>query len=189
VGNDKEYRLPVQHIDMRQESFPGVILDLGGGGEGVIGKMSGERVILIDICLEDLEAISNYAIKLTMHARNLMFLDNSFDTVACFFSMMNVPKRDRGKVLAEAKRVLKPGQKMVFWEALIPKQQSDDPLVFLVPMEIYLPNGRIISTSHSVTWKGQDHNLEEYLELAEANGLEVEHTETCEDWFKLILRK
>ena len=186
--NEKEFSLPVQHIDMRQESFPGLILDLGGG-EGVIGKISGERVVAIDICLEELEATSNYALKLIMDARNLMFLGNSFDTVTCFFSMMNVPKRDRGMVLAEAKRVLKPGKKMVFWEAVIPEQQPEDPPMFSIPLEIYLLNDRIIQTSYSVTWRGQDHNLDEYLELAEANGLEVEHTETCEDWFKLILIK
>ena len=185
----KEFRLPVQHIDMQQESFPGLILDLGGGGEGVVGKISGERVVAIDINLKELEETRNSALKVVMDARNLLFLGDSFDIVTCFFSMMYVPKRDRGQVIAEAKRVLKPNKNMIFWEAVIPPKEPDNPAVFVVPMEIALPGGSTISTSYGVPWKGQDHNLDDYLEIAETNELIVEHTETHENWFKLIVRK
>lgn len=185
----REYWLPVQHIDMQHECFPGLILDLGGGGEGVVGKISGERVVAIDINLKELEETRNSALKVVMDARNLLFLPDSFDSVTCFFSMMYVPKRDRGQVIAEAKRVLKPDKKMVFWEALIPPKEPEDAAVFIVPLEITLPGGEVISTSYGVPWKGQDHYLDEYLEIAESNELIVEHTETQESWFKLILRK
>lgn len=44
-------------------------------------------------------------------AQNLQFPDETFDTVVCTYSLCNVP--DDARVVAEMKRVLKPGGKLI----------------------------------------------------------------------------
>ena len=40
--------IETQHINMSDVELSGRILDIGGGGEGIIGLLKGERVVAID---------------------------------------------------------------------------------------------------------------------------------------------
>jgi hypothetical protein len=42
------HRVEPQSLTLKPVETPGWILDLGGGGEGVIGRLCGERVVAID---------------------------------------------------------------------------------------------------------------------------------------------
>ncbi len=70
----------LDHIDR-----DGFILDIGGGGEGVIGKLMGEKVIAIDFKKEELLEAAEGPLNIIMDARELKFLDESFQTVTAFF--------------------------------------------------------------------------------------------------------
>jgi len=89
-------------IDLSNIELKGRILDIGGGGEGVIGQFKGEQVVAIDPNRSELEeAKSTKDLKIVMDAKDLQFLDNTFDTVTAFFTMMYIPIADHKKVFEE----------------------------------------------------------------------------------------
>ena len=70
------------------EKLTGSILDIGGGGECVIGRIYGNRVIAIDNSREELEEAPDCCEKRLMDATELTFPDQSFDYVTFFYSLM-----------------------------------------------------------------------------------------------------
>src|SRR5690348_1504129 len=85
---------PKMHVFERQDfavsdfRASGYILDIGGGGEGIIGQMKPSQVIAIDLVKRELEEAPPGPLKIVMDATDLKFLDRSFDTVTAFFSLM-----------------------------------------------------------------------------------------------------
>ena len=92
-----------------KKDFSGRILDIGGGGEGVIGRVYGAQVTAIDISPEELAEAPGGFEKLVMDAGNMTFPDESFDHVTAFFSFLFIPKADHKQVISEIARVLRPG--------------------------------------------------------------------------------
>ena len=89
MGAEDDYYL-FEPVELEVEDFPseGYILDIGGGGEGVIGRLKGQDVIAIDQRQEELEDAAEGPLKIVMDARELKFLNESFTTVTAFFSLM-----------------------------------------------------------------------------------------------------
>ena len=52
-----------QNVKLEPIETNGFILDLGGGEEGIIGKLNGNQVISIDKKIEELEEINNDSVK------------------------------------------------------------------------------------------------------------------------------
>ena len=86
-----------------------LVLDLGGGGEGVIGQLRGRQVVAIDTRRQELEECAPGPLKIVANAKELPFLDEAFDAITAFFFLMYVSVSDRARVLEEAYRVLRPG--------------------------------------------------------------------------------
>lgn len=105
-------------ITLRRE-LTGRILDLGGGGEGIIGRVYGPQVIAIDTRQEELDEAPDGFEKQVMDARSLSFEDASFDHVTSFYTMMYISSSDHEQVLREARRVLRPGGSLHIWDAEI----------------------------------------------------------------------
>src|SRR5579864_4997675 len=82
---------PKMHVFDRQDftvadfQASGYILDIGGGGEGIIGLMKPSQVIAIDLSKQELEDAPAGPLKIIMDATDLKFLDTSFDTATAFF--------------------------------------------------------------------------------------------------------
>ncbi len=68
-------------VDMRGVYLQGRILDIGGGGEGVISRLCGNGVIAIDKRRDELLKSPDIGLKIVMDACNMGFLDCSFDVV------------------------------------------------------------------------------------------------------------
>ena len=71
-----------------KEKLTGSILDIGGGGEAVIGQIYKDRVTAIDNCKEELEEAPDCCSKQLMDATELSFPDDSFDNVTFFYTLM-----------------------------------------------------------------------------------------------------
>lgn len=71
-----------------KETLTGSILDIGGGGEAVIGQIYKDRVTAIDNCEEELEEAPDCCCKQLMDATELLFPDDSFDNVTFFYTLM-----------------------------------------------------------------------------------------------------
>ncbi len=85
----------------------GSILDIGGGGEAIIGQMYGDKVTAIDNRQEELDEAPNCCTKLLMDAEKLSFFDGSFDNVTFFYTLMYMSEEIQRKAIFEATRVLK----------------------------------------------------------------------------------
>lgn len=99
-----------------KEKLDGSILDIGGGGEAVIGQIYKDRVTAIDNRQEELDEAPDCCIKQLMDATELLFPDNSFDNVTFFYTLMYMTEETQRKSICEAARVLKAGKMMNIWD-------------------------------------------------------------------------
>ena len=157
---EKRYFLfDTQEITVDDFDAAGYILDIGGGGEGIIGILKGERVIAIDLRKEELEEAADGPLKIIMDARDLQFLDSTFNTVTSFFALMYIKSRpDYDQVFREVHRVLKPGGKFLIWDAIVPQRLDDDKDIFVIPISARV-NDTEIETGYGQPWPKEKHDL------------------------------
>lgn len=129
-------------IELKQE-LQGSILDIGGGGEGVIGRLYGSQVVAIDNRQEELDETPAGFEKVLMDARHLTFANESFDHVTFFYSLMFMDTETQGQAMEQAVRVLKTGGKLHIWDAEI---VTAYPEPFVVDLDIQLNSEQLHTT-------------------------------------------
>jgi ubiquinone/menaquinone biosynthesis C-methylase UbiE len=167
----------------------GLILDIGGGGEGVIGQLKGKQVVALDLSKRELEdAPGEPLLKIVMDARDLKFLDNTFPTATVFFTFMYMDPGDHAKVFEELRRVLKPGGRLLIWDVVFPEKKTDPRQIYVMyPIHVQMPKAEI-STGYGVKIV-EKQGLEHFLALAKQAGFEVVRQEPQKGWFSLELKK
>lgn len=166
------YLLEQQEVVVKDFDYPGLILDIGGGGEGVIGRLKGARVIAVDISKRELEDAPDGPLKVVMDARDLKFVDGSFQAATSFFTLMYIRGSDHPKVFSEVFRVLKPGGTFLVWEVVLPRRLDESKDVVVIPLTIKLP-GEEIGTGYGTRWPEKRQDLSYYRQVAEAAGFQV----------------
>ncbi len=169
---DRVYEMEKHSINLKPITSNGRILDIGGGGEGIIGQLMGNNVISIDISAEELMEAPEGPLKIIMAAEELRFLSNSFNTVTAFFALMYIKKEMHRKVLEEIYRVLKLDGELLIWDVTIPAFDGGSRDIFLIPLEVVLPE-KVLSTSYGVKWLEKDQCIDYYIRLAEMVGFKV----------------
>lgn len=169
----KYYWLETCEVKLAHLPFDGWILDIGGGGEGVIGQLMGSQVVAIDRRMEELEEAAPGPLKIVMDAGDLKFLDETFSAITAFFCLMYIREEDSLRmILREAYRVLKPGGQLWVWDASIPKREGITQEVFVVPVQIELPDGKRIETGYGQRWPKDVRDGNYYERLAAEFGFE-----------------
>ncbi len=151
-----------------KSDLKGSILDVGGGGEAVIGQVYGGRVTAIDNRQEELDEAPNCCVKLLMNAEELSFADASFDNVTFFYTLMYMTKETQIKAICEAARVLKDGGTMCIWDCTI---LSAYPEPFVADLDIQLV-GKRIHVSYGVV-KRDTQSSDSIKQLLENAGLNI----------------
>ncbi len=164
---------PMQDVVLHSCPGEGLILDIGGGGEGIIGRLMGDRVVAVDLSREELVNAPSGNIKMVMDARELAFLDNSFHTATSFCTLMYIKdQEEQRQVLTEVLRVLKPGGRFLIWDVVVPAEHKEGKTTAVFPLKISLP-GDTVHTAYGVAWPQEPHDLAYYARLAALAGFEV----------------
>jgi ubiquinone/menaquinone biosynthesis C-methylase UbiE len=187
-GDLPKHFIEAQSINLTPLKAEGFILDIGGGGEGIIGQLMGERVIAIDLYKEELDEAPKGPLKVVMDARELNFLDETFNIVTAFFALMYIHNRDHKRVFEEVYRVLKPGGQFLVWDVVIPEQPENGKDIFVVPVEIELKN-KLIKTAYGTSWKGKEQNYEYFEQIAAETGFEILDKDEYDDVYFIRLGK
>jgi ubiquinone/menaquinone biosynthesis C-methylase UbiE len=162
------------------QDFPaeGYILDVGGGGEGIIGILKGERVVAVDPHKSELEEAPAGPLKIIMDATHLQFLDATFGAATAFFSLMYVRETcDLQKVFGEVFRVLRPGAPFLIWDVLVPKRVDERKDLCGIRLSVQVA-GREICTGYGQPWPRQKRTTAFYLDLARKAGFRVVEQKT-----------
>ncbi|MCJ7623049.1 MAG: class I SAM-dependent methyltransferase [Anaerolineaceae bacterium] len=174
-----------QEIDFSDFECEGFILDIGGGGEGIIGQLKGSQVIAIDPKKRELENAADGPLKIIMDARELKFLDGSFQTATAFYSLMYMSEEIQKVVLKEIHRVLKTKGELIIWDISLLQPFDTTKRGFIVPLKVKLPD-RVIETGYGNPWPENDHDISYYRQLAEETGFIL--LETSVDGINLVMK-
>jgi SAM-dependent methyltransferase len=186
---DRVHFWPRQDIVVDDFDVAGYILDIGGGGEGVIGQLKGERVIAIDKQKRELEEAAPGGLKIVMDATDLQFLDCTFEVATAFFSLLYIKDQAANeKVFREVFRVLVPGGRFLIWDAALPTRPDTDKDVVAVMLTVKLP-GREIKTGYGTRWPPEEKDAAYYVQLAQRTGFSLVAQRQEDRLFFLELRK
>ncbi len=173
-GSDFDRLYFVDHAEFEMIEFPseGWVLDVCGGGEGIIGRMKGSNTVSIDRNLSELIEAPKGPLKIQMNAGELMFLDKTFSTAAMFFGLMFIPVHDHQQVLKEIYRVLQHRGKVYVWDGILPTRNGNKQPYVAIRLKIHL-NGKVIETSYGTQWPPFELNSDYYCTLATEIGFKV----------------
>jgi len=178
-------RTEIKSIEMSPIETDGLILDIGGEGEGIIGKLNGIQVIAVDTSKRELHEIETESLKVVMDSTDLKFLPKSFDVCTAFFSLMYISKNKHLKVFEEVHRVLKDNGRFLIWDVRIiesHKKYKD----FVVLLRVKLPSEEI-ETGYGVKW--QTEGIEHFKELARKTKFRIVKEWNKDEIFPLELSK
>ena len=169
---EKMFFIDPHLIDLTNVELNGRILDVGGGGEGIIGIYKGVQVIAIDRRKSELEeAADGEYLKIIMDAKDLQFLDETFETVTAFYTLMYVPMENRKEIFEEIHRVLKKGGELVLWDMTIPKKEDSDKEFYGAKVKVIIGD-KEIDTGYGTHWN-KEQDLKYFIELGKNVGFEV----------------
>ena len=167
-----------------KENLDGSILDIGGGGEAVIGQIYKDRVTAIDNRQEELDEAPDCCGKQLMDATELLFPDNSFDNVTFFYTLMYMTEETQRKSICEAVRVLKAGKLMNIWDCDI---RSAYPEPFIVDLDIRTGSNTIHTTYGIV--KKDTQSSDSIIHILEQAGLSIECLQKKDGQFHIQCKK
>lgn len=183
IDQNRIFRLDPQIVAIEDFPAEGFILDIGGGGEGTIGQLKGTQVIAIDSSHRELEGAPDGPLKILMDARDLKFLDSTFNTVTGFFAFMFIPPVDHSQVFQEIYRVLAPNGHFFFWEVEIQQRSNPQQEMLVFPLQVKLPTD-VINTGYGTPYTEKPLTLEDYIALAERTGfIALEQTRSGQTFF------
>ena len=168
-----------------KHELEGSILDIGGGGEGTIGRLYGTQVIAIDNRQEELDEAPGGFEKVLMDARSLDFPDEHFDHVTFFYSLMFMDADTHKQAVSEAARVLKKGGYLHIWDAEIVSAYPDP---FVVNLDIQLPT-ELVHTTFGIIRNIKNQTVESVGKLCIKCGMSLCELHSENGLFHLVFNK
>jgi len=188
ILKERTYNVGLHTINLTNIKLTGRILDLGGGGQAIISQCKGEQVVAIDSNRNELEeSPDNKALKVIMNAKELKFLDNTFDTVTAFFTFMYIPVEDYEIIFKEIYRVLKIGGAFVIWDVVMPVKGNDKRDIFFIELKVKISN-KIEEAGFGVSWN-KEINADTFTNLVKNIGFETLESKLEEKTIFIRLRK
>jgi len=169
-----------------QEIPKGKVIDIGGGGEGVMAQVGGAAVVAVDKLVSEIHEARGkapHAAWVVADGAELPFQSHSFDGATAFFSCMYMANDLKEKVLKEAWRVLRQGGEFWIWD--VPMTARGD--LFAIRLQVDCPDGRTVNTAYGV--KAKDQSVAGIAQLLREAGFEPEYAANRKRWFSIKARK
>jgi ubiquinone/menaquinone biosynthesis C-methylase UbiE len=170
---------PEQYISI-EETPKGRVIDIGGGGEGIIAQAGGSRIFAVDKFMSEILEAKDKASSshwLVANAGKLPYSSASFANATAFFSCMYMSEEMKKQVFRETHRALKPGGEFWIWDANIaPKQKA-----YGIRLHVAFPVQRSTKTMYGTRIKNQS-SAAICAQLQEA-GFETEVVSNQRHWF------
>jgi len=164
------------------------VLDIGGGGEGFIGNIYGNHAVAIDIREDELLETDNDALKIVMDAKDMSFVDNSFDTVTLFYSLMYMKESIKEAVLKEAYRVMSNGGFLYIWDNEIPKYEGGSKDVYVSQLHVTY-NNQLTTTGYGIGLDDQGQSMNHIIKALKTAGFKNIQESVVNEHFKIKCRK
>ena len=164
----------------------GSIIDIGGGGEGVIAQFGGDRVTAIDKRQSEIDEAIDKAPEakwIVADALDLPFENEEFDNATAFFSGMYMSHKDKRKVIKEVYRVISSSGEFWIWDSKI----NTDKEQFIITLTISLPEKEKFNTGYGTRITKQNEGI--YKEYLNEAGFSIEEIEVKKHWFFIKARK
>ena len=160
------------------KTLRGRILDVGGGGECMIGRVYGAQTVAIDVDAQELAEAPDVCEKCVMDARSLDFPDGCFDHVTAFYALLYMDAEGQRRAIAEAARVLRTGGSLCIWDT----ETADGEPPYLAELDVDAA-GQTIRVSYGVIKDDAGQTMERTVRLCEEAGLHVVQAERMEKQF------
>ena len=182
------FETPVQKRELEKLPREGLIIDIGGGGEGLVSQIETSRVCAVDINLNKIrEALIHGHVSqwILSDGRRLSIKDESFSVATIWFSLGYV--RDwasKAQVLSEAARVLEHSGHISILGAKISCSEPK----FVLRAHFHFPDGSVSQMSYGMSG-GQKQDSQTVFKLLQ----ELDYSDiSCRDnehWFRIEAKK
>jgi ubiquinone/menaquinone biosynthesis C-methylase UbiE len=163
------------------ESIPdGSVIDIGGGGEGIIAQIGKKRITALDKHQSEINEAKRHAPSanwVLADATDLSYSNDYFDNATAFFSGMYMSMETFDKVCKEVFRVIKTNGEFWIWDAKI----SDNKDLFIIRLQITLPGGKKVKTGYGT--KAENRGITEITQKLIDAKFHIDKTENHGKWF------
>ena len=164
-SQDRIYFLEKQEVTVNDFDASNFVLDIGGGGEGIIGQMKGKQVVAIDPSKRELEEAADGPLKIVMDAGDMLFLDDAFEVVTSFFTLMYIEGSEHEGIFDQVFRVLESGGRFLIWDVDLPLCLDEEKDLVAFYLNVKLPD-REVETGYGTKWPVHSQGLQYYKEIA-----------------------
>ncbi|NWF94926.1 MAG: methyltransferase domain-containing protein [Candidatus Thorarchaeota archaeon] len=182
------FETPLQEVTVERVSKQGLIIDIGGGGEGIVSRVEGTRVCAVDIRLDEILEARIHGSEpqwIVADAEYLPFKDESFAISTLWFSLCYMRSwYKKHAVLKEVWRVLQEGATVSVLASKIDCTED----VFVINIHYTLPDGTVSQVGYGVHGN-QDQNPTTVTDMMSRSGFTVVLSEEHEHWFRLEVVK
>ena len=189
IANNLEefFKYPRQTISL--QSIPtGSILDIGGGGEGIIAQIGKKMVTAIDKLQSEIDEAKPHSPEATWilaDASKLDFPNSHFDNATAFFSGMYMTKTELQSVFQETYRVLPKNGELWLWDAVISYEVGP----FIIPIRVITPTSKEIETAYGKRRVTTDRTIDQVSALLIDLGFTVDVISSNQFWYFLKAKK
>lgn len=182
------FEVPKQEITLNQIPGTGRIIDIGGGGEGLVSRIEGRRVCALDVRLSEVREARIHSPPVNWivgDGQMISFKNSVFQVATSWFSLGYMPSWEvKKRVMQEVYRVLESDGVLSIIACTI--ECEEEAYIFRV---VYtLPDGTLSQTGYGVRG-GQDQTSSTVSKLLDEVGFTDIELSDNGYWFQITARK
>lgn len=179
---------PIQYVQLKMIVGGKRILDVGGGGEGLVARVAGSRVCVVDINIDKIREArihEEQANWFNCDGASLCFKSASFDMAMLWFSLGYMRSWHlKESILQEVNRVLAQEGRLSIWACRIDCEEPG----LLLRTDIVFPDGTLSRFGFGLAGQ-QNQTLDTVSKMLASSGFQIERSHEEGYIFNIDCRK